>query len=142
MGARTIGRECALMVLFGVEADPSAHADGRRAAREFFLHLAPGSDIAADEEARAYTEEIAFGVVGELEKVDELIRKCSANWRLERMSRVDRNVLRIGAWELSHGVPRAVAIDEAVELGKKFGSETSGAFINGVLTPIADLLAR
>lgn len=142
MGARSVGRECGLMILFGVEADPSAHPDGASAARDFFLHLAPGSDIVADEEARAYAEEIAAGVMSEQKKVDALIRTASTHWRIERMSRVDRNVLRVGAWELLHAVPRGVAIDEAVELGKKFGTESSGAFINGVLSQVADIIAK
>jgi N utilization substance protein B len=60
------------------------------------------------------------------------------------MSRVDRNVLRLGAWELLHrqDVPRAVILDEAVELAKAYGTEESGAFVNGVLNRIAENLAR
>ncbi|HEY3236115.1 MAG TPA: transcription antitermination factor NusB, partial [Polyangiaceae bacterium] len=66
------------------------------------------------------------------------------NWRLERMTRVDRNVLRIGAWELlsRSDVPRAVILDEAVELAKRYGTEESGAFVNGVLDRIADDCGR
>jgi transcription antitermination factor NusB len=67
-----------------------------------------------------------------------------AHWRLERMSRVDRNLLRLGAWELvaRKDVPRAVILDEAVELAKAYGTEESPAFVNGVLNRVADDVGR
>ncbi len=97
-----------------------------------------------DPEGRDYADAVARGVAGELAQVDEAVRKASTNWRLERMARVDRNVLRLGAWELIHSttVPRAVILDEAVELAKRFGSEESSAFVNGVLDRIAANLGR
>ncbi len=97
-----------------------------------------------DPEGRDYADSVARGVAGELALVDEAVRKASTNWRLERMARVDRNVLRLGAWELLHSqaVPRAVILDEAVELAKRFGSEESSAFVNGVLDRIAANLGR
>jgi N utilization substance protein B len=92
-----------------------------------------------DPEGREYADRVVRGVADELTAVDEAIRKASTNWRLERMARVDRNVLRLGAWELMRlaDVPRAVILDESVELAKRFGSEDSGAFVNGVLDRIA-----
>jgi len=97
-----------------------------------------------DPEGRDYADRAVRGVADGLEKVDEVIRKASTNWRLERMARVDRNVLRLGAWELVHApdVPRAVILDEAVELAKRFGGEDSGAFVNGVLDRIATDVGR
>lgn len=97
-----------------------------------------------DPEGREYADEALRGVADELAGVDEVIKKASTNWRIERMARVDRNVLRLGAWELRHktDVPRAVILDEAVELAKRFGSEESGAFVNGVLDRIATDLGR
>lgn len=97
-----------------------------------------------DPEGRAYADEVVLGVARDLAAVDEAIRKASTNWRLERMARVDRNILRLGAWELMNHpeVPRAVILDEAVELAKRFGSEESGAFVNGVLDRIAENLGR
>ena len=78
------------------------------------------------------------------EQLDAHIAKASAHWRIERMARVDRNVLRLGTWELAHrpDVPRAVILDEAVELAKAFGTDESSAFVNGVLNRIADALGR
>jgi N utilization substance protein B len=138
MGARSLAREAALMVLFGAETSPSID--------ELFAHfwraLAPDVSLAADPDTRAYAEEIARGVLSDLPAVDGAIKKASANWRPERMSRVDRNILRIGVWELIHEEPRAVVIDEAVELGKRFGTEDSGAFVNGVLDRIAQNLGK
>jgi len=140
MGARTTARECALMILFGLEAEPAAPD---AAVKNFFATMATDLGVLADEDARAYTLELVGGATSELEAVDERVRGASQNWRLERMSRVDRNVLRLATWELMHDVPRAVAIDEAIELGKRFGTEDSGRFLNGILERIAkDLGAK
>ena len=135
MGARTSGRESALQMLFAAEA--SGGSTERVLAT--YWRETPG-----DPAGRAYADAAVRGVLGDLAGVDEVIRKASTNWRLERMARVDRNVLRLGAWELLKNpeVPRAVILDEAVELAKRFGSEDSGAFVNGVLDRIAEDLGR
>lgn len=135
MGARSTGREAALQMLFSLEA--SSGSAGRVIAS--YWRETPG-----DPEGREYADTVVRGVADELAAVDEVIRKASTNWRLERMARVDRNVLRLGAWELmrSRDVPRAVILDEAVELAKRFGSEESGSFVNGVLDRIAEDLGR
>ncbi|AKT43405.1 transcription antitermination factor NusB [Chondromyces crocatus] len=135
MGARSTGRESALQMLFAIEvnADPAP-----RVVTNYWRET-PG-----DPEGRDYADEIVLGIAGDLDKVDGIIRKASTNWRIERMARVDRNVLRLGAWELLHrqDVPRAVILDEAVELAKRYGSEDSGSFVNGVLDKIAENLGR
>ena len=78
------------------------------------------------------------GVSDELEAVDDSIRKASTNWRLERMARVDRNLLRLALYELKYAddVPAKVAINEAIEIAKKFGTKESSRFINGLLDRI------
>jgi N utilization substance protein B len=75
------------------------------------------------------------------EEIDDLIRRSAEHWRLERMALVDRNILRLGAFEIcrSEDVPFVVAINEAVDLAKRFGSEESGAFINGILDKISEI---
>ena len=90
-----------------------------------------------------YTEAVR-GVWERLEEIDALIGEAAENWRVGRMTLVDRNILRLGAYELSLGsdIPFAVAINEAVEIGKRFGSEESGAFINGILDRIADIVRK
>jgi N utilization substance protein B len=135
MGSRSEGRESALQMLFAMEA---AGGSADRVIANYWRET-PG-----DPEGRAYADEVVHGVSADLDKLDEAIRKASTNWRLERMARVDRNVLRLGAWELMQrsAVPRAVILDEAVELAKRYGSEDSGAFVNGVLDRLANDVGR
>ena len=135
MGARTTAREAALQMLFAIEA---TETDPEQAIGDFWREL-PG-----DAEGRPYADEAVRGVRTSLTDLDARIVKASKNWRLERMTRVDRNLLRLGAWELVNktDVPRAVILDEAVELAKRFGTEESGAFVNGVLDRIADDCGR
>ncbi len=72
------------------------------------------------------------------EELDALLADCAQNWRISRMASVDRNVLRLGAYELAHtDTPVEVILDEAVELARRFGAESSPAFVNGVLDAIA-----
>ena len=91
-----------------------------------------------------YYAEAVRGVWGRLEEIDALIGDAAEHWRVGRMTLVDRNILRLGAYELSPGsdIPFAVAINEAVELGKRFGSEESGAFINGILDRISGIVRQ
>jgi transcription antitermination protein NusB len=135
MGARTTAREAALQMLFAIEA---SEADVEQGIGDFWREL-PG-----EAEGRPYADEAVRGVRELVVDLDARIARASKNWRLERMTRVDRNVLRLGAWELVKrpDVPRAVAIDEAVELAKRYGTEESGAFVNGVLDRIADDCGR
>ena len=135
MGARHSGREAALQMLFQLEAS-GAPADDVVA---LFWR-----NFEAEPEGRAYADEALRGVAAELSAIDQQITKASAHWRLERMARVDRNILRLGAWELMTrtDVPRAVILDEAVELAKSFGTDESSAFVNGVLNQIAEVVGR
>jgi N utilization substance protein B len=131
MGARTTAREAALQMLYALEASGNP-VD--MVVRDFWAEM-PG-----DAEGRSYADALVRGVAESLEQVDALLRGASRNWRLERMTRVDRNLLRLGTYEILayREIPRAVILDEAVELAKRFGSAESGAFVNGVLDRIAD----
>jgi transcription antitermination protein NusB len=84
------------------------------------------------------------GVASHLEELDALIVRYSEHWRLERMVAVDRNLLRLAAYELLYqsGIPPKVVINEAVELAKRYGTEVSGAFVNGILDHIRLALGR
>jgi N utilization substance protein B len=137
MGARHSGREAALQMLFQMEAS-GASAD--EAIELFWRSFAAD----ADPEGRAYADEVVRGVGAGREALDKHIAEASLHWRVERMARVDRNVLRLGTWELANrrDVPRAVVLDEAVELAKAFGTDDSSSFVNGVLNRIADALGR
>ena len=99
---------------------------------------------AAEEDLRRFAERLVEGVVREREVLDEAIAGVAEHWRLERIAAVERNVLRIAAWEMifDRDTPRAVCIDEAIEIARRFGSEQSGAFINGVLDGIRRRLER
>ena len=122
-------------MLFAIDA---TGGDVDQAISDFWREL-PG-----DAEGREYADALVRGVRDGADKLDERIRAASQNWRLERMARIDRNALRLGTYELltRTDVPRAVILDEAVELAKRFGGEESSKFVNGVLDRIADDLGR
>ena len=92
-------------------------------------------DFEAPAEARPFAERLVEGVFQSLAEIDARIVTASENWRMERMSVVDRNILRIALYEMLHcaDIPPKVSINEAVDLGKTYGSEESGGFINGIL---------
>ena len=137
MGARHSGREAALQMLFQIEASAASADD---AIDLYWRSFAAD----ADPEGRVYADACVRGVAEAGGALDTQIAAASQNWRVERMSRVDRNVLRLGTWELVHqaDVPRAVVLDEAVELAKSYGTDDSSAFVNGVLNKVADALGR
>jgi len=87
-----------------------------------------------------FGESLAMGVLENQEEIDQLITKCAPEWPLDQVTVVDRNILRLGIYELLHGnydeVPPKVAINEAIELAKTFGGESSARFVNGVLGTI------
>ncbi len=87
------------------------------------------------EQAFAYAQQLVRGTLEHRDAIDELIRGQADNWRLERMPAVDRNILRLAVYEMMHerDVPKLVVVDEAIELAKKYGSEHSGKFVNGLL---------
>ncbi len=96
---------------------------------KYFLLLEPAAEKAT------YTEKLVQGVLEKKEELDQNIKKFLSRWKLERLSRVDLNIIRIGLFEMKFcpDIPDAVAVDEAIELGKAFGGEESGKFINGLL---------
>lgn len=101
-------------------------------------------ELPGDAEGREFADELVRAVAAARDALDETIGAASKHWRVERMARVDRNVLRLGVHELgaSPEVPRAVIIDQAVELAKRYGAEGSSVFVNGVLDRIAEELGR
>jgi N utilization substance protein B len=140
MGARHLGRERALQALYQLEQDPRLDA---KAALEAAWNA---SDDEGPPEAQAdqFALELVAGVRDHLAEIDQLIETHSTNWRIDRMQRIDRNVLRIGIFELKYrqDIPRKVTINEAVELGKTFGNEASSAFINGLLDRVAGVVEK
>jgi len=127
---RTKSRERALQALYQI--DVAAEGIDEALAR-FWKSFEP-----VEREVMDSAETLVRGVAAARREVDDAIEGASSNWRLDRMAKVDRNVLRLAVHELLHtDVPVKVVINEAIELGKKFGSESSGAFVNGVLDKVA-----
>jgi len=127
--SRSRCRELALQFLYQSEFSGQRRADEVAA---FWQHFRTGSTTPP------YLLELVEGVAAHLEELDALISRYSEHWRLERMAAVDRNLLRLAAYELLYqpGIPPKVVINEAVELAKIYGTELSGAFVNGILDRI------
>jgi len=129
-GRRTKARERALQALYQIDVAAAGIDDGLAS---FWKSFEP-----TEREVQDLAEQLVRGVAVDRQLVDDLIEGVSTNWRLDRMAKVDRNVLRLAAWELlKSDAPVKVVINEAIELGKKYGAESTGAFVNGVLDKIA-----
>ena len=118
-----------------------AGVSGAQAIKSYWGHLV-GSQEAAEEVE--FANKIVSSFANQRDEVDGMIRSSSHHWRLERMPVVDRNVLRVAIVELREmsDIPKRVTLNEAVELAKRFGSESSGSFVNGVLDRIATELGK
>lgn len=132
--ARHRAREAALQILYHAEV---GGRDVDRAAETFFEHQWPNADPPADD-FRDFAATLARNTVDHLGAIDALIAETTERWRPERMAVVDRLILRMATCELMEGagVPAAVVINEALELGRTFSTEESVKFINGMLDAI------
>jgi N utilization substance protein B len=129
VGKRHKARELALMILYELDFRP---ARSESLLEEFWRgHVVPP-------EVRAFAESLVRGAVGHTAELDKLIQDNAAHWSLARIAPVERNILRLAAFELLYrdDIPERVAINEAIELAKAYGSEESGAFVNGILDQI------
>jgi N utilization substance protein B len=138
LSTRHRSREAALQVLYAVDLDRQQAAETSETARaeEAFERVAAHFEL--PEGARAFAKELVNGVCGSRQDLDARLATQSEHWRIDRMAAVDRNVLRIGAYEILHtDTPAAIAIDEAVELAQRFGGDRSPAFVNGILDSLA-----
>lgn len=144
---RRKSREFALQILFSLEnhhgqdtsLDP-AHAQG--AVTNYLQNFAPKNF--EDTVDVPYLMRLVTGICAELTSIDSELEKHSEHWKLYRMTRIDRNVLRIGVEELKsfRDVPSKVTLDECVELAKRFGTDDSSSFVNGVLDKVRHSLGR
>jgi N utilization substance protein B len=140
MTPRRRARCVALQVLYALDGtdilDPSA-------ALAFHLHQ---FGVPEEETIAPFDEELAVdlirGVCAHRPEIDELLARLSRKWRVERLARVDRTILRMGLYELAHrkSTPARVALSEAIELAKRFGAEEAPAFVNGLLDSALELL--
>ena len=130
MGVRREGRELALQVLYALDLNPMLMDETLQLFRE---------NTRALDQVRIFAEELVVGVMANREGIDRLIAGTSKNWTIARMAKVDLNILRLAVYELAYrsDIPRNVTINEAIEVAKKFGTEDSPAFINGILDEVA-----
>ena len=132
MGSRRKARECALQMLFAADLIGSIRAD--ELVRFYWSEL---GDPEMDEAARDFATRLATGALAHIPELDERIRSRAEHWRISRMAVVDRNVLRLAVYEfLYEPTPRTVAINEALEIARRFSTYEATQFINGILDAI------
>lgn len=137
MGKRRRARELALQFLYQYDTLTESSPEGVNI--EETLKLFWGTkEIPLEDDVREFSDKLITGVCDNMGGIDEIIDRYSEHWRLSRMSRIDRNILRMAIYELVYlrDIPPPVTINEAVELAKKYGTEESGAFVNGILDRI------
>ena len=129
MGSRRKSRELALQALFYMDIRDNISED---ALDQFCRNFEPS------EKMKPFFIELVNGVSRYLFEIDHLIEKFSKNWKITRMSCVDRNIIRIAIFEMlfCQDIPAKVSINEAIDIGKKYGTEESGSFINGIIDSI------
>jgi N utilization substance protein B len=131
MGSRRKARECALQMLFAADVTSATAADVVRA------YWAELGEAEIEDEARAFATRLAAGTLEHVETLDERIRSRAEHWRISRMAIVDRNILRLSVYEfLYEPTPRTVAINEALEIARRFSTYEATQFINGILDAI------
>jgi len=135
LGRRRKSREFALQALYQLNITKQ---DVTALLTQFQEHFLPGGE--ADE----FLRRLVLGVLEHCEELDRLIERYSENWRLDRIDVIDRNILRMALFELLYceDIPPKVTINEAIDLGKRYGSEDSGSFINGILDRIQNEVVR
>ena len=135
MRKRTRAREYALQMLYQVDL---THAQPEQALEDFWTYHAVPNEV------RTFATALVQGTLERLDEIDRLIANHASNWDINRMAVVDRNIIRLGAFELLYleEVPPKVCLNEAVELAKRFGDEESSKFVNGILDTIHKTYAR
>jgi N utilization substance protein B len=131
MGDRRLARELALQALFYFDMDRGDPAE----LLELFCN---NFEEMVTDTVKPFFLELVEGVTASRDEINTLLNRCSSNWKISRMPVVDRNIMRIATFELvkRSDIPSSVSINEAVEIGKRFGTRGSGSFINGVLDRI------
>ena len=135
MRKRRKSRECALQVLFQLNITKQ---EAIKALSQFQEHFS------SDGEADEFLKRLVLGVLEHRQELDRLIEQYSENWRLDRINIIERNILRMALFELLYceEIPPKVTINEAIDLGKRYGSGDSGGFINGILDRIQNEVVR
>jgi N utilization substance protein B len=142
MGKRREGREAAVQFLYQVDLNEGVTATGGNP--EFWGLRASSDQKGASASTRVFTEQLVNGVRANQAAIDAQIVKFAANYELHRIAAVDRNILRVAIYEMlfSTEIAPVIVINEAIEIAKRFGSEKSGGFVNGILDRIKGELKR
>jgi N utilization substance protein B len=131
MGSRRKARECALQMLFAADVSKT------RADELVRIYWAELGDADVEESAREFATRLATGTLARVAELDERIKSRAEHWRISRMAVVDRNILRLAVYEFMHEpTPRTVAINEALEIARRFSTYEATQFINGILDAI------
>lgn len=144
MGSRRRAREFALQALYATDLASVGGLSALGGVWASRLDDAEPQDDPVTTEEMEFAQALVNGVIDERERIDRRIEAASENWRLTRMPVVDRNILRIGAYEIGarEDIPVSVSINEAIELAKRFGGAESRAFVNGILDRVASEVGR
>ncbi|MBU4488598.1 MAG: transcription antitermination factor NusB [Candidatus Omnitrophica bacterium] len=136
MRKRTKAREYALKILYQIEMTGDGYAD----ALKFFWERESEKENSISE----FAGQLVKGVVENMKEIDATITKYATNWQIDRMAVVDRNILRIAAFEILRldDIPPKVSINEAIDIAKKYGDKDSGKFVNGILDKISKEKAK
>ena len=136
MGKRREGREAAVQFLFCADVNPELTPDDLD---QFFSTIRPASP-----RVKEFAKTLAAGVCENRVAIDEVIENNTDNYRLDRVSAVDRSILRLAIYEILHreDIPNVVSINEAIEVAKRFGTEESGRFVNGILDNLNRVLRK
>ena len=131
MGVRRESRELALQMLYALDSNPAA-------ALNEVIQMFREEHPEISDRVRSFAEGLALGVHRERPRIDETIKALSKNWSLNRMPRVDLNIMRVAAYELMFrsDIPKKVSINEAIEIARRFGDKDSPSFVNGILDEI------
>lgn len=138
MGKRRRARELTLQFLYQYdtlkESSPE-EVNVQETINELFWKT---KEVSLQDEVKEFADTLIKGTCENMDGIDDIIDRYSEHWKLSRMSRIDRNILRMAVYELVYlrGIPPAVTINEAVELAKRYGTEESGAFVNGILDKV------
>lgn len=144
MGKRRLSRRTALQFLYQMDSSPGGFPESDADISADFRSFCSFHHASADPETLDFALALCRGVCLNLKAIDDLIDGRSENWKVPRMSVIDRNILRISVFEMAFlsDIPLPVTINEAVEVAKEFGSENSAAFVNGILDKLGEDLKK
>lgn len=144
MGKRRLSRELALKFLYQLDVLSDKKTEQRLDFDKELSTFFTTQDEISDEVTKKFMVTLARGVFENMEGIDQIITKYSDNWKISRMSKIDRNILRLAIYEMLNlsNIPYPVTINEAVDIAKKYGTKESGSFINGIIDRVRIALEK